>query len=172
MFKVDWLSAVQANKLSKGGRKNFLSSGIFESLNWNGAQSFGKRHPANPHVLREDEFSSDMSDKIGWLQQNNFGIFTLILYNRSGAGFCPTWNLVLHQLAIWHWQTDTDKQTLTTPMVRFWNNVCCTLPINSILTPFLRQKNLSSELKSESVNNVSLKRLSLFWLLSFWTVTP
>ena len=135
MFKVDWLSEVQANKLSKGGRKNFLSSGIFESLNWNGAQSFGKRHPANPHVLREDEFSSDMSDKIGWLQQNNFGIFTLILYNRSGAGFCPTWNLVLHQLAIWHWQTNTAN-----PHGAILKQRLLYASINSILTPFFKTK--------------------------------
>lgn len=94
----------------RAGATNFLSGGIFESLNWNGAQSFGKRHPANPHVLREDEFSSDLSNKIGWLQQNNFvGILTLILYNRSGAGFYPTCNLVFTSarnltLANKHWQ--------------------------------------------------------------------
>ena len=37
---------------------------------------------------REDEFSSDISENIGGLQQNNFaGVLTLILFNRSPAQF-------------------------------------------------------------------------------------
>jgi len=117
MLKLIDCRRYKQTNFRRAGATNFLSGGIFESLNWNGAQSFGKRHPANPHVLREDEFSSDLSNKIGCLQQNNFaGIYTIILYNRSGATFYPTCNLVFTSARN---LTHAGKQTLTTPVVRF-----------------------------------------------------